>query len=94
MKLCAVAILLLVGGCVAAQGPPEPVPPPMAETIPRPPVSPVPLTWQPGHWDWTGSSFVWAPGQYVDLGGRPGNWMAPFWQSTGAGWVWQPGHWM
>ena len=64
---------------------PAPVPPPMAETMPRPPVSPVPLTWQPGHWDWTGSAYVWAPGQYVDLGGRPGNWMPPFWQQTGVG---------
>ncbi|HET7882833.1 MAG TPA: hypothetical protein VFL55_18260 [Acetobacteraceae bacterium] len=94
MKFRALAILLLLGACVAASGPPAPIPPPMAESVPNPPVSPVPLTWQPGHWNWTGSSFVWVPGQYVDLGGRPGNWMPPFWQQTNGGWVWQQGHWM
>jgi len=54
----------------------------------------VPLTWQPGHWDWTGSSYVWAPGQYVDLGGRPGNWQPPYWEQIAGGWVWRPGHWL
>ncbi|HET6194507.1 MAG TPA: hypothetical protein VFE12_02085 [Acetobacteraceae bacterium] len=93
MKCRILAILLLLGAC-AVGGPPAAIPPPMAETIPRPPVSPVPLTWQPGHWDWTGSSFVWVPGQYVDLGAKGGTWMQPFWQQTGSGWVWQQGHWM
>ncbi len=89
----AIALLLLLAACVAA-APPAPVPPPMAETIPKPPVSAVPLTWQPGHWDWSGTSYVWAPGQYVDLGGRPANWQPPYWQQTPGGWVWQPGHWL
>ena len=69
MKHCAVARPAVAGGLRRTAGPPAPMPPPMAETMPRPPVSPVPLIWQPGHWDWTGSSYVWAPGQYVDLGG-------------------------
>ena len=85
MKCSAAAVLLLLAGC-ATVGPPAPVPPPMAETIPKPPVSPVPLTWQPGYWNWTGSSFAWVPGQYVDLGGRGGTWMPAYWQNTGAGW--------
>ena len=55
---------LILAGCVQLS-PPAPIPPPMAEAIPNPPVSPVPLMWQPGHWDWTGNSFVWTPGQYV-----------------------------
>jgi hypothetical protein len=91
--LAAFAFALPLAACVAA-GPPSPIPPPMAETMPKPPVSAVPLTWQPGHWDWNGSSYTWAPGQYVDLGGHPGNWQPPYWQQTGGGWVWQPGHWV
>jgi hypothetical protein len=93
MKQLIVAAGLLLGACVAS-GPPAPVPPPMAEAIPKPPVSPVPLTWQPGQWDWTGSSYVWTPGRYVDLAGRSGTWMPPFWDNVGSSWVWQPGHWM
>ena len=93
MKHAAALAVLLLAACTPA-GPPAPIPPPMAETIPKPPVSATPLTWQPGHWDWTGTSYVWAPGQYVDLAGRPANWMPPYWQQTGGGWVWQPGHWL
>ncbi len=93
MKYCALAILILLGAC-ATSGPPAPVPAPMAEAVPRPPVSPVPLIWQPGHWDWTGSSYVWTPGQYVDAQGRNGTWEPGYWQKTDSGWAWQPAHWM
>ena len=93
MKQCAVAVLLLLAACVAS-GLPAPVPPPQAETIPKPPVSPVPLTWQPGHWDWTGSAYVWVPGQYIDASGHGPDWMPPYWEKTDSGWVWRPAHWM
>jgi hypothetical protein len=92
MRYAAVGVVLLLAACVP-QNPPSPIPPPMTETVPKPPVSAVPLTWQPGHWDWTGSSYVWAPGQYVDLGGRAGNWQQPYWEQTPSGWVWHAGHW-
>lgn len=63
----AVAALLgatwVLAGCVTAN-PPPPLPAPMTESIPKPPVSAVPLIWQPGHWDWTGSGYGWIPGQY------------------------------
>ena len=84
---------LILAGCIQLP-PPAPIPPPMAEAIPNPPVSPVPLMWQPGHWDWTGNSFVWTPGQYVESAGHGGTWMPGWWQQTGAGWVWQPAHWV
>ena len=87
-----VAILLLSATAAVAQ--PAPIPPPQAETIPNPPVSAVPLTWQPGHWDWTGSSYVWVQGQWVNLNGRPGTWMPPFWEKTPSGWAWHPAHWL
>ncbi|HEY7577985.1 MAG TPA: hypothetical protein VH855_10340 [Acetobacteraceae bacterium] len=93
MKRMLVAIVLLLIGCTEPSAPP-PVPPPMAEAVPKPPVSPVPLVWQPGHWDWAGSSYVWTPGQYVDAANHSGNWMPSYWEKTGSGWVWQPAHWM
>jgi WXXGXW repeat (2 copies) len=86
------AILLLVG-CAETAAPP-PIPPPMAEAVPKPPVSAVPLVWQPGHWDWTGSSYVWTPGEYVDATGHSGNWMPSYWEKTGSGWAWRAAHWM
>ena len=92
MRCWTSAVLMFLAACTTG-GPPAPIPPPMAETMPNPPVSAVPLTWQPGHWDWTGSSYVWAPGQYVDLRGQSPLWMPPYWERAGAGWVWHPGHW-
>ena len=51
----------ILAGCTTIN-PPVPVPAPMAETMPKPPVSAEPLIWQPGHWDWTGNAYVWIPG--------------------------------
>jgi hypothetical protein len=88
----AVAILSLLAACSA--GPPAPIPSPLAEAMPKPPVSAVPLTWQPGHWDWTGVAYVWSPGEFVDRTGRSGTWMPPAWVRTDSGWVWEPAHWL
>ena len=52
------------------------------------------LVWQPGHWDWTGSSYVWTPGQYVEAANHSGNWMPSYWEKTRSGWVWRAAHWM
>jgi hypothetical protein len=48
---------------------------PRAESVPKPPVSPEPLDWQPGHWDWAGNGYLWSPGQYVLAAGHGLNWM-------------------
>jgi hypothetical protein len=87
----------LIAGC-AQQMPPggnpyPPVPPVIAEVIPKPPVSPDPLLWQPGHWDWSGGGYVWASGQYVPADGHGNLWMPGWWSRSDAGWVWQPAHW-
>lgn len=68
-----------------------PVPPPMAEARPLPPVSRQPLIWQPGHYDWTGSSYVWQPGRYIarDVAGQ-GLWQEGYRDGTGN---WVPAHW-
>ena len=83
--------LCLLAGCVA-QAPP-PVPPPMAEEPPKPPVTTTPLLLQPGHWDWTGSAYVWQPTQYVPSEGHGNMWMPGYWAMVNGGWVWQPAHW-
>ncbi len=91
--LTALALLALLAAC-ATSAPPAPIPPAQPEAIPKPPVSAVPLTWQPGHWDWTGSTYVWVPGQYIDLDGHSATWMPPYWEKTPSGWVWRPAHWL
>ena len=83
---------LLLAACVA-DGPPAPIPAPMAEMIPKPPVSPVPLIWQAGHWDWAGNGYVWVPGQYVSQEGHGNLWISGYWERTPSGWVWHPAHW-
>ena len=52
------------------------------------------MVWQPGHWNWTGNSYVWIQGQYVDTAGHGPNWMSEYWEKTDVGWVWRPAHWM
>jgi hypothetical protein len=88
----ALAALGLLAGCVAPAAPP-PMPPPVVETPPKPPVTITPLVLQPGHWDWTGSSYVWQPSQYVPAEGHSNLWVPGYWAMANGGWVWQPGHW-
>jgi hypothetical protein len=94
------AVLLAVGlmaGCAQAprrsENPYPPVPAPVAEVMPKPPVTAEALMWQPGHWDWNGSGYVWARGQYVPASGHGRFWMPGWWARTEAGWQWRPAHW-
>jgi hypothetical protein len=85
----------LVAGCATPGAAPyPPVPPLQAETIPNPPVSGVPLIWQPGHWNWTGTGYAWQPGEYVPQGGHSNMFMPGYWQQSASGWTWVPAHWM
>jgi hypothetical protein len=89
------ALAALLAGCITpAENPNPPIPPAQSETRPLPPVSAQPLSWQPGHWSWNGSAYVWDPGQYVPAEGHGVNWMPGFWQHTDDGWVWRPAHWV
>jgi hypothetical protein len=87
----AVAVLT---GCVMQSAPYPLVPALAVEQMPNPPVTEVPLIWQPGHWNWTGAGYVWQPGEYVPKAGHGGLWMAGYWAQTPSGWAWQPPHWM
>ena len=64
-----------------------PVPAMPSETVPLPPVSGVPLTWQPGHWDWTGSVYAWQRGRWVTRGGHGTLWQDGYWTLQGGQWV-------
>ncbi len=82
----------VLAGC-ATQNPYPPVPEPVSESIPRPPVSAEPLRWRPGHWNWTGNAYAWTPGQFVPAVGAGDKWMHGYWSQSGGGWVWNPPHW-
>lgn len=91
--------MLALAGCVvpppnANMSPYPPIPPPQAETVPKPPVSEQPLTWQPGHWDWNGGGYVWAPGQWVSRAGHGAMWQDGYWSFNNGSWVWVPAHWV
>lgn len=82
----------VLAGC-ATMNPHPPVPAPIAETMPKPPVSAEPMRWRPGYWNWTGSAYSWTPGQFVPAAGAGEKWMPGFWSQTGGGWTWNPPHW-
>ncbi len=94
LVLALAASLAMLSGCVPATYAPPAVPPPQAESIPLPPVTGVPLIWQPGHWNWTGTGYAWQPGLYVPQGGHSNMFMPGYWAQTTAGWAWVAPHWM
>lgn len=98
LSLGVAATLGLLAGCTGntatGANPYPPVPAPIAETMPKPPVTAESLVWQPGHWDWNGSGYVWQPGQYVSLAGHGSLWQPGWWSRTSDGWSWQAPHWM
>ncbi len=96
--LAALLAISLIAGCGEKQKPEvspfPPLPPLISETIPKPPVVAEPLSWQPGHWNWNGSGYVWAKGQYVPAAGHGNMWTPGWWSRSEAGWTWQAPHWM
>jgi hypothetical protein len=87
-----VTVLALVA---CAQTPPfPPVPTPQEEVVPAPPVSSTQLIWQPGHYDWDGSQYIWTKGQWTEKTGNSTLWQDGYWQKQGDQYVWVPGHWM
>jgi hypothetical protein len=53
--------------------------------------------WQPGHWNWNGSSWVWVDGAYMQRVQQPTStavWVPGQWvQQSGGGYIWVTGHW-
>lgn len=74
-----------------------PVPPPLqAETRPKPPVSEDTQIWQPGHWDWNGSTYAWREGAWIKQGTGSNLWMDGHWarDHAPAPCYWVPAHWV
>ena len=84
----------LLAGCVPAFPQHPPVPPIPAERVPVPPSADVALIWRPGHYDWTGTNYVWVPGEWVERAGHGTLWQDGYWRAGPGGDVWAPGHWM
>ena len=95
--LAALLLTLLIAGCAtettSTRSSYPPIPEPIQETMPKPPVTAEPLMWQPGYWEWNGKGYVWRQGQYVPATGHGNLWMPGYWQQGPAGWSWVPAHW-
>jgi hypothetical protein len=77
---------------------PSAPPPPQVEAVPPPPTTATVTTyWQPGHWNWNGSSWVWVDGTYMQRVQQPtaaAVWVPGQWaQQAAGGYVWVAGHW-
>ena len=92
----AAAALLGLGGCAAQQvlaaNPNPPVPALPADPQPLPPVSAIALVWQPAHYDWTGATYQYVSGRYIERAGHT-RWAEGWWGQDGGRWVWVPAHW-
>lgn len=85
---------LLLQGCAAANVGHPPVPAPLSEQIPLPPVSAVQQVWRPGDYDWNGTDYSWVPGQWLARGDHGLTWQDGHWDGVNAAAVWIPGHWL
>ncbi len=64
-------------------------PPPRYEAVPPPREG---YVWAPGYWNWDGSRYVWANGQYVEE--HPGeHWVHHEWREHDGRWRLEGGHW-
>jgi WXXGXW repeat (2 copies) len=68
-------------------------PPPLQAETPPPPPSPLAM-WQPGHWSWNGSQYLWTSGHYIERPNPSANWQPGYWQQRAGGWIWVDGHWI
>ena len=92
----ALAAVLLVSSTALATAQPvayppnpyPPPPPPRAEVVPGARHG---YVWEPGHYRWTGSAYVWVPGRWI--GHRHGRWVEGHWAFRYGAWHWVPGHW-
>ena len=72
-------------------------PPLKAEQRPKPPVSEDAQVFQPGHWDWNGSSYTWREGIWIKkTAGVSSLWMDGFWkrEKYPQPCYWVPAHWV
>jgi hypothetical protein len=52
------------------------------------------VVWEPGHWHWNGTTYVWIRGHYVERTAAGARWVPGEWVQRGGAWVWVPAHWI
>ncbi len=77
------------GACLA-------VPPLRREERPKPPVAEEEQIYQPGHWEWNGSTYNWREGRWIKREGRSNLWMDGTWvrDKVPGPCRWEPAHWV
>jgi hypothetical protein len=86
----------LAGGAVGALAGVATTPPPPPPRVGyRPPPGPAPaaMVWDPGRWQWTGRTYVWVEGHYIQRPYRSAVWVPGRWEHRRGEWVWFDGHW-
>jgi hypothetical protein len=72
---------------------PAPPPPPRGEVILPPPGPREAFVWAPGHYEWSGRSYFWVTGHYIERP-EPGLiWEPGRWIDRHGRWEWIGGHW-
>jgi len=92
--LPALVVTLAVAACFPVDGAAPAIPAIPAERLPPPPASTVTLIWQPGHYDWDGTNYVYIKGRWVSRGGHGPLWQDGMWHRAGSRWEWVPAHWL
>jgi hypothetical protein len=67
-------------------------PPAIREEV-VPPAPTADVVWQPGHWSWSGSQYVWVNGVYVARPRPQVAWVPGHWDQSPNGWAWVDGYW-
>jgi hypothetical protein len=69
-------------------------PPPIREEVVPAPYGPPGLaSWEPGHWEWNGSTYFWVGGHYVERPAAGLIWVPGRWAPYHGHWQWFGGHW-
>lgn len=72
-------------------------PPLRAQERPKPPVSEEEQIFQPGYWDWNGTSYTWREGVWIKKRAGQGSlWMDGFWKrdKVPGPCYWSPARWI
>jgi hypothetical protein len=72
---------------------PAPPPPPRVEVVAPPPGPPERFVWEPGHHEWNGRVYFWAPGRYIERPAPGLIWVSGRWAARYGRWEWIGGHW-
>ena len=97
----ALLAVLIAAGALAGCAQPEPATrvvvarpaPPATHVEVQPPAPNARAVWDPGHWNWDGTQYVWISGHYIERPSVAMRWEPGHWMSANGGWVWTDGRW-